>query len=180
MDVAVIETLDAKEVFTGDTPTLRSLVEKVIAEVDDFNGDVATPTGRDEIKKIAYKVARSKTALDTLGKNFVAEIKAKTKSIDEQRRGMRQTLEELQTRVRRPLTEWEAEEDRKKEALKQRLNDLEQMSRMTITDIDRLEDALKCAEAELIDDTWGPLQEMAEAAKRAAIAHLTQHIANLS
>jgi hypothetical protein len=57
-------------------------------------------------------VARSKTYIDNAGKDLVAELKALPKQIDESRRVVRERLDALKDEVRRPLTEWEAEQER--------------------------------------------------------------------
>lgn len=61
---------------------------------------------------MAHKVARSKTYIDNAGKGLVAELKALPKQIDESRRVVRERLDALKDEVRRPLTEWEAEQER--------------------------------------------------------------------
>ncbi|MGQ4865984.1 hypothetical protein ACOQOO_26480, partial [Enterobacter kobei] len=61
---------------------------------------------------MAHKVARSKTYIDNAGKDLVAELKALPKQIDESRRIVRERLDALKDEVRRPLTEWEAEQER--------------------------------------------------------------------
>ncbi len=61
---------------------------------------------------MAHKVARSKTYIDKAGKDLVAELKALPKQIDESRRVVRERLDALKDEVRRPLTEWEAEQER--------------------------------------------------------------------
>ncbi|MCK3725044.1 hypothetical protein MZO47_09460 [Escherichia coli] len=61
---------------------------------------------------MAHKVARSKTYIDNAGKDLVAELKALPKQIDESRRVIRERLDALKDEVRRPLTEWEAEQER--------------------------------------------------------------------
>ena len=48
--------------------------------------DVTTKKGRDAIASIAHKVARSKTALDNIGKELVAELKDVPKKIDAERK----------------------------------------------------------------------------------------------
>ncbi|MCW9157761.1 hypothetical protein N5I54_26990, partial [Klebsiella quasipneumoniae] len=74
--------------------------------------DVTTKKGRDAIASMAHKVARSKTYIDSAGKDLVAELKALPKQIDESRRVVRERLDALKDEVRRPLTEWEAEQER--------------------------------------------------------------------
>lgn len=74
--------------------------------------DVTTKKGRDAIASMAHKVARSKTYIDNAGKALVAELKALPKQIDESRRVVRERLDALKDEVRRPLTEWETEQER--------------------------------------------------------------------
>ncbi len=73
---------------------------------------MTTTKGRDAIASMAHKVARSKTYIDNAGKDLVAELKALPKQIDESRRVVRERLDALKDEVRRPLTEWEAEQER--------------------------------------------------------------------
>ncbi|HGA3034381.1 TPA: hypothetical protein ACIR5O_000857 [Klebsiella aerogenes] len=50
--------------------------------------------------------------IDNAGKDLVAELKALPKQIDESRRIVRERLDALKDEVRRPLTAWEAEQER--------------------------------------------------------------------
>lgn len=90
---------------------LDPYLKKIRDEIDAFVPDVASRKGREAIASIAYKVARSKTALDNVGKELVAELKEIPKKIDAERKRMRDTLDAWQEEVRRPLNEWQAAED---------------------------------------------------------------------
>ena len=79
-------------------------------QIDTFVPDVKTAKGRKAIGSIAYSIARSKSALDDLGKDLVSELKEIPKKIDAERKRMRDTLTAWQEEVRRPLTEWEQAE----------------------------------------------------------------------
>lgn len=70
-----------------------------------------TRTGRAELASLAHRVARTKTALDDLGKDLVAEWKAKSSAVDAQRRRIREALDALKGTVRAPLTQWELDEE---------------------------------------------------------------------
>ena len=92
---------------------LDPYLQQIRAEIDAFVPDVTTKKGRDAIASIAHKVARSKTALDNVGKDLVAELKEIPKKIDAERKRMRDTLDAWKDEVRAPLNEWEqAEADR--------------------------------------------------------------------
>ncbi|HBQ2644562.1 TPA: hypothetical protein ACGAUW_005602 [Klebsiella pneumoniae] len=111
MDLVVIEKKNAMAVFTNNDQ-LDPLIEAIEKEARSLVPDVTTKNGRDAIASMAHKVARSKTYIDNAGKDLVAELKALPKQIDESRRVVRERLDALKDEVRRPLTEWEAEQKR--------------------------------------------------------------------
>ncbi|PLO74225.1 hypothetical protein CWN49_03915 [Klebsiella michiganensis] len=111
MDLVVIEKKNAMAVFTNNDQ-LDPLIELIEKEARSMVPDVTTKKGRDAIASMAHKVARSKTYIDNAGKDLVAELKALPKQIDESRRVVRERLDALKDEVRRPLTEWEAEQAR--------------------------------------------------------------------
>ncbi|EFM0421378.1 hypothetical protein CF51_002593 [Escherichia coli] len=110
MDLVVIEKKNAMAVFTNNDQ-LDPLIEAIEKEARSLVPDVTTKKGRDAIASMAHKVARSKTYIDNAGKALVAELKALPKQIDESRRVVRERLDALKDEVRRPLTEWEAEQE---------------------------------------------------------------------
>lgn len=110
-DLVVIEKKNAMAVFTSNDQ-LDPLIEAIEKEARSLVPDVTTKKGRDAIASMAHKVARSKTYIDNAGKDLVAELKALPKQIDESRRVARERLDALKDEVRRPLTEWEAEQER--------------------------------------------------------------------
>lgn len=111
MDLVVIEKKNAMAVFTNNDQ-LDPIIEAIEKEARSLLPDVTTKKGRDAIASMAHKVARSKTYIDNAGKDLVAELKALPKQIDESRRVVRERLDALKDEVRRPLTEWEAEQER--------------------------------------------------------------------
>lgn len=104
-DLAVVQTLKAEVVFAPGG--VEALIERVAAECRAFKADISTKTGRDAIASFAYKVARSKTAIDKLGKDLAADLKKQTAAIDAERRRAWDAIESLQVEVRKPLTDWE-------------------------------------------------------------------------
>lgn len=90
---------------------LEPWLQKIRDEVLSFVPDTSTAKGRAAIASMAFKVAKSRTALDDAGKKLVAELKEVPKLIDAERKRMRESLEALQEEVRRPLNEWQAAED---------------------------------------------------------------------
>ena len=111
-ELIVIKELNPVEVFTTDgiAGVLKTIEEKVLAHVPVLE----TPAGRKDIASLAFKVARSKTLLDEMGKKLVEEAKKTVKTIDGHRKEVRDTLDGLKEKVRQPLTDWEDEEERRK------------------------------------------------------------------
>ena len=110
-DLVVIEKSIAMAVFTNNEQ-LDPIIEKIEKEARSLVPDVSTKKGRDAIASMAHKVARSKTYIDNAGKDLVGEPKSLAKQNDESRRIVRERLDALKDEVRRPLTEWEAEQER--------------------------------------------------------------------
>ncbi|MEQ4673703.1 cell envelope biogenesis protein TolA [Providencia vermicola] len=110
-ELVVIEKYKALDVFKSSN-SVEDIISKIESEVNSFVNDVNTDKGRKEIKSLAYRVAQSKTYLDGLGKDLVAELKEIPKLIDANRKTVRDRLDALRDKVRQPLTEWEAEQDR--------------------------------------------------------------------
>lgn len=103
--------LSAETLFgTGQVETIVTAIE---AQVRGEAIDISTADGRKAAKSLAYKVARSKTILDEIGKEHVADIKAQSTKIDKERKTLRDRLDALNEEVRGPVEKWEqAEEDR--------------------------------------------------------------------
>jgi colicin import membrane protein len=117
-ELVVVEKLNPVEIFSdgGVDKILNDIETKALSIVT----DVSTPVGRRDIASLAFKVARSKTLLDDMGKVMVDDAKKKVKTMDAHRKTIRDTLDALKEKVRAPLTEWEAEEDKRRIAAEQK------------------------------------------------------------
>lgn len=102
-----------------DEKAYSEFYNRVKEEIAGFKPDISTVKGRGEIAKLAYKVTRSKTAIDAAGKKLNEEARAKINSVDAQRRKIRDELDALAEEVRRPLTEWEEAEKQRVDAIDQ-------------------------------------------------------------
>lgn len=124
VELIVPETLNAKDVFvaTGGAERMIESVETKVRKIVEDRIVAALATGRDQkdymaseadreaVRSLAYKVTRSKTALDDLGKDFVSEMKKQAGLVDASRRLIRERLDALRDDVRAPLDAWEAKE----------------------------------------------------------------------
>lgn len=93
-----------------DPGQVDPLIARIEAEVRAHVPDTSTAKGREAIKSLAYKVARSKTALDEAGKALNEEARAQINQVDAARRAIRDRLDALKDEARKPLTDWEAAE----------------------------------------------------------------------
>lgn len=99
------------EVFT--TPeAIDPLLARIAEEARKLQADPYTEAGRKAIASMAFKVARTKTYLDGLGKDLVADMKELPKKVDASRKQVRDFLDALKDEVRQPLDQWEAEQAR--------------------------------------------------------------------
>lgn len=103
---------------------LDPYLAQIKAEVDSFVPDMSTDKGRKEIASFAHKIARSKTALDNIGKDLKASIMEQPKLIDAERRRVRELLEGWQAQVRAPLTEYEEAEKARIAEIQAKINEI--------------------------------------------------------
>ena len=115
-DIADVQGDKGLAVWTAEKG-LDPILQKIKEEAEAFIPDVSTKKGRDEIASLAYKVSRSKTALDTAGKELVAKLKEQPKLVDAERKRMRDFLDNLKDAVRQPLTEIEEREESIKQSI---------------------------------------------------------------
>jgi colicin import membrane protein len=96
---------------------LDALEKEVLAE----HLTVADQKGRDRVKSLAYKVARTKTTWDDAGADLVADQKKAIAAVDKRRKTMRDRMDDLKEKVRKPLTDWEAKDADRVKAHKDRI-----------------------------------------------------------
>lgn len=104
--IAVIRTALPTILAADKTDILGKLAAKVAA----FKPDVSTATGRDEMRSLAYEIAKNKTALVKIGKGLTEEARAMVKNINAECNVIEDRMDELRDRVRAPLTAWENRE----------------------------------------------------------------------
>ncbi|QJC78929.1 hypothetical protein [Pseudomonas umsongensis] len=152
---------------------LEPWLQVIRSKIDGFTPDISTRKGRDAIASMAYAVARSKTALDDVGKKLVADLKEVPKKIDAERKRVRDTLDSWQEEVRRPLNEWQAAED----ARVDKHNDAIERIRLLAVDLDGitaedLADRVAQLEAVALGDVWEEFEPEAARAKDKALTVL--------
>lgn len=77
--------------------------------------DVSTAKGRARIASLAAGASRSKTAIEKPGREYLRHLKEQPKIIEAELRRFVIECDEIRDETRRPLTEWEAEQERLKQ-----------------------------------------------------------------
>ena len=109
----ILESLTPVDVFSNNE-NINKILAQVESIVDSHTPDLETESGRKEIASLAYSVARSKTYLDDKGKDLVSEWKEKAKKVDKVRKDWRDKMDDLKSKARKPLDDWEANEEARK------------------------------------------------------------------
>ncbi|MCT8237392.1 cell envelope biogenesis protein TolA [Proteus mirabilis] len=118
-ELVVIEQATALDLFTAPERVnqmlehIKSLAEEERKELD---SDFSVAKNRKAFASLAYKVAQTKTYIDKEGKAVVDKLKELPKKVDASRKLFRDELDALSTDIRKPLTEWEAQEKAREEA----------------------------------------------------------------
>ena len=179
---ALIEAnkLEVTKLFTP--AGMDAILQEIKSKATAFVPDMETDDGRKEIAAMAYKVARSKTLIDNIGKDLVSEWKKKAKTIDAHRKTARDFLDNLKDEIRRPLTEYEEEQkrieaeklEREKEKVNARIRSLLELNvilgydeAVAMTDVE-FDDALSLAKRAFDEEQILKKQEEERIAKERA------------
>lgn len=117
-----IPTGDALAAIFTKPEDVDPIINRIREEVTSHAPDLTTAKGRDAIASLAYKVSRSKTALDDAGKKLTEDTKRQIAVIDAARKKIRDQLDALRDEVRKPLTDWEQAEAMRVQAAKDTLD----------------------------------------------------------
>lgn len=109
-ELVVIQKHESMEIFTR-----RELITPLLLQIEHAatqeTADTTTEKGRKAIASMAYRVAQSKTYIESYGKELAAELKELPKLVDANRKYARDFLDALKDTVRKPLDDWEKEQE---------------------------------------------------------------------
>lgn len=91
---------------------IDELIDNVRKTAGSVVGDLKTTKGRGVYITMADQVHKSKTAFEVRAKELVAELKARPALIDANRRKFRDEMDKIAVAIRKPVTDWEAEQER--------------------------------------------------------------------
>ncbi|ANI16693.1 hypothetical protein A9C11_23195 [Pseudomonas citronellolis] len=172
-EIALVPKENALQVYSTENG-LDPYLQQIRTEIDAFNPDVSTRKGREAIASIAHKVARSKTALDNIGKELVADLKEVPKKIDAERKRMRDLLDAWKDEVRQPLTEWEQREEMRKDKHQAGIDQINLRLECRDLDSTELKANIEWLEGLLIGENWEEFETEAARAKDRALAALRE------
>lgn len=109
--VVVVKQGGARDIFASED-NVKFILDMIKAEADKLEVDLSTTKGRKAVASMSAKISSSKVLLDNLGKELVAGWKEQAKVIDRNRKVARDELDELRDLVRKPLTDYEQEQER--------------------------------------------------------------------
>ena len=153
-----------------------AILREIEAKVAGLVPDTSTNKGRDEIRSMAAKVARSKTALDKAGKDLNEEARARIAAVDAERRKIRDHLDALKESVRKPLTDWEDAEQRRVDNFTARVSKITANGFSALTPSATIKARIAELEALTIDETWREFEEKARFALDVALTTLRAHL----
>lgn len=153
---------------------LDQIIARIEAEVRSHVADVSTKKGRDAIASLAYRVARSKTALDDAGKALVEDVKRQAAKVDAERRKVRERLDALRDEARAPLDAWEAAEKSRVDGIRERIARIESAPQRQLSSSADCAELIGRVEAVVLDESFSEFLAEAAKAKDAALSRLRQ------
>ncbi len=161
-----------KQLF-DNTATMAAILAKIKTAALDETADPTTEDGRASIKSLAYKVSRSKTALDDVGKPLADAARVNYDSINAIRKTAKEFLDALRDEVRKPVDDWEEVEKQRIEALEDRLTTITAMGELDPhTETSIIEGAINVLEGDAINADWQEFAEKAAEEKTVVLEYL--------
>ncbi|MDT7130447.1 hypothetical protein RQL77_15470 [Citrobacter braakii] len=110
-DLVVIEIKAEQAPALYKSGGLDDYLEQIRQAVNEVP-DLSTKKGRDRVASLAASVSRSKTAIEKPGREYLKRLKEAVRPAEAEIKRFVDACDELRDATRRPLTEWEAEQER--------------------------------------------------------------------
>jgi len=110
-DLAVLEIKPEQAPALYIPNGLDAYLEQIRQQVNEVP-DLSTAKGRARVASLAAQVSRSKVAIEKPGRDYLKRLKELPKDVEAELRRWVTECDTLRDEVRRPLTEWEAEQER--------------------------------------------------------------------
>ena len=185
-ELAVVPPKETALTVFSTANGLDPWLQQVRAKVDEFNKvlpDLTTRKGREAYASMAHQIAKSKTALEAVGKEISAKQKEIPKLIDAERKRVWDTLESWQKEVRKPLDDWQAAEDARVAKHNDGIQQIKDMALFgEVPPASVVARVIADLEAIAIDDIWeeflfeaAQVKDQSLAKLRAMLAERTKH-----
>ncbi|HBS3678675.1 TPA: hypothetical protein MAG18_000460 [Klebsiella quasipneumoniae subsp. similipneumoniae] len=111
MDLTVIEIKPEQAPTLYRAGGLDAYLEQIRQAVNEVP-DLTTKKGRDRVASLAAQVSRSKTAIEKPGREYLKRLKEAVRPAEAEIKRFVDACDELRDATRKPLTEWEAAQER--------------------------------------------------------------------
>lgn len=111
MDLTVIEIKPEQAPTLYRAGGLDAYLEQIRQAVNEVP-DLTTKKGRDRVASLAAQVSRSKTAIEKPGREYLKRLKEAVRPAEAEIKRFVDACDELRDATRKPLTEWESEQER--------------------------------------------------------------------
>ncbi|HHL3996533.1 TPA: hypothetical protein ACRGGK_002682 [Klebsiella pneumoniae] len=111
MDLTIIEIKPEQAPTLYRAGGLDAYLEQIRQAVNEVP-DLTTKKGRDRVASLAAQVSRSKTAIEKPGREYLKRLKEAVRPAEAEIKRFVDACDELRDATRKPLTEWEAEQER--------------------------------------------------------------------
>jgi len=160
----------------GKENGIQELFNRMAEQARSIVPDVSTKKGRDAIASQAYKVSKSKTAVDNHGKDLVAGIKAQAAVIDRDRKAWRDQCDALRDEIRKPLDEWEKAEEDRVQSINDRISNFDAGRVDAFSSSELIKKIIGEVEATTIDESFAEFANEAAIKKDAALSSYKQSL----
>ncbi len=129
------------------------MIAMVKEEIAKHPVDVSTAKAREERISLAAKVTRTKTAVDGRWKDFTDALRAQLAPLDFRRKKFREAMDEIKAETRKPVTEWEEKEAKRREAIMAKIAEIKQPDTTEAATSDAIAYTIEKVKGWVIDET---------------------------
>ena len=109
-EIAVIDSHNLPLVAFSTKGGLDAVIDKIEADVKSVDRDISTEAGRDNVRALAFKLAKSKKEIERMALSLTEGWREQTALVNEEKKRGVQRMQELQDEIRAPLTAYEESE----------------------------------------------------------------------
>lgn len=112
-DLVKFEEMTPAEMFVAGA--LDPIIAAIKNEVDSHVPDLTTAKGRTDIVSLSFKVRKARVRIENAAKVLTEDWRQKTAKVNAVKKDLSAQLDEIAAEARKPVDEWEAEQERIKE-----------------------------------------------------------------